>query len=75
MSTNKCAKQTVWPGGIIERGKVISVSQEGYAIASMDRDGIETPPLKPIDNRTYTEGASVIFIFFKDGTGKILCGM
>ena len=34
--------------GIIERGKVTAVSANGYTVASLDRDGIETPPLRPI---------------------------
>lgn len=61
-------------GGNIERGIVKTVTDNGYSLASYDRDGIETPPLKPIDEKTYSVGDKVYFFYFHDGTGKIICG-
>lgn len=61
-------------GGRIERGVIKTASEEGYVLRSCDRDGIETPPLKPVDDKTYSEGDKVYFFYFHDGTGKIICG-
>ena len=59
---------------MIERGKILSVSNGEYIIASLDRDGIVTPPLKPVQaSDTYSAGDMVYFFYFKDGTGRILC--
>ena len=62
-------------GGHIERGKILAASEEGYRIASLDREGIETPPLEAADGKAYLEGDKVYFFYFPDGTGKILCGL
>ena len=62
-------------GVSIERGYILDVAADGaYTVASYDRDGIETPPIKPINRNTYTKGDLVYFFLFPDGTGKILCG-
>ena len=68
--------------GIIERGKVIETATTGYRIASLDRDGIETPPLKPIESGqnsgetpTYNVGDMVYYFIFRDGTGRIICAI
>ena len=62
-------------GVSIERGYILDVAADGgYYVASYDRAGIETPPIKPIDSKTYTQGDRVYFFLFPDGTGKILCG-
>lgn len=59
----------------IERGYIVDVTADGgYCVASYDRPGIETPPIKPINSNTYTKGNLVYFFLFPDGTGKILCG-
>lgn len=59
----------------IERGYILDVAADGgYTVASYDRAGIETPPIQPINNSTYTKGDMVYFFLFPDGTGKILCG-
>lgn len=60
-------------GAMIERGRVLSTAAEGYTVASLDREGIESPPLSPIDGQSYTVGDTVYFFLFRDGTGKILC--
>ena len=66
--------------GVIERGKVIEVAESGYRIASLDRDGIETPPIKPIESGqgitpVYAVGDNVYYFFFHDGTGRIICAI
>lgn len=62
-------------GVSIERGYILDVAADGaYTVASYDRYGIETPPIKPIDSSTYAKGDMVYFFLFPDGTGKILCG-
>lgn len=66
--------------GVIERGKVIEVAESGYRIASLDRDGIETPPIKPIESGqgitpVYAVGDKVYYFFFHDGTGRIICAI
>mgnify|MGYP006873098553 CR=1 FL=1 len=59
--------------GIIERGKIISAEAGGYVIASIDRDGIETPPLAALHSgETYSAGDHVYYFIFGDGTGRIL---
>lgn len=60
-------------GTTIERGQIIAATEDGYAVASLDRDGIESPPITGIDNTTYTVGDMVYFFLFRDGTGKIIC--
>ncbi len=60
-------------GAIIERGKVLTVKVEGYTVASLDREGIESPPIFPMDGRSYTVGDTVYYFLFRDGTGRILC--
>lgn len=62
-------------GAVIERGKITTATDEGYTVASFDRDGIVTPPIQPIHDTSYTEGDKVYFFLFPDGTGKILCGL
>lgn len=62
-------------GASIERGYILDVAaSRSYYVASYDRAGIETPPIQPIDNKTYTKGELVYFFLFPDGTGKIICG-
>lgn len=65
METNRCAP--------VERGKITSVSAEGYTVASFDRDGIVSPPIGDINEGVYAVGDIVYFFLFSDGTGKIMC--
>lgn len=58
--------------GFIERGFITSITDTGYVVASCDRDGIVSPPLTPINNELLSEGDLVLFVLFKDGTGKII---
>lgn len=60
---------------VIERGTILTASEAGYTVASFDREGIQSPPILPIDGAVYTVGSRVYFFLFPDGTGKILCGM
>lgn len=58
----------------IERGTIIAVGTSGYRIASLDREGIETPEIGTInESSTYSVGDKVYFFYFTDGTGKIIC--
>ena len=61
-------------GTAIERGYILEATAEGYRVASYDRVGIETPPIRPINDNAYTKGDMVYFFLFPDGTGKIICG-
>ena len=60
-------------GAIIERGRILTAASDGYTVASLDRDGIESPKIKGIDNTAYTVGDTVYFFLFRDGTGRIIC--
>ncbi len=66
-------------GANIERGRITAKEGEGYKVASLDRDGIESPalPIMPvptgIEAPEYTVGDTVYFFLFRDGTGRIIC--
>lgn len=62
-------------GGIVERGEVSQVHQDGYIISSLDRNGIITRPIKPVGTESYKAGDRVYYFIFNDGTGRIICGM
>lgn len=57
---------------MVERGIIKAVSDDGYIVASLDRNGIVTPPIKAADEQVFDVGDMVYFLFFTDGTGKIL---
>lgn len=62
--------------GVIERGQVVETGANGYAIQSLDRDGIKTPPLKALEEgQSYSVGDKVYYFIFKDGTGRIISGI
>ncbi len=60
--------------GFIERGSIKEAAQAGYIVESLDRKGIISPPIQPINDSTYTQGDMVLFVLFRDGTGKIISG-
>ena len=60
-------------GAAIERGEVLTSEQGLYTVKSLDRDGIESPPIAAINSTVYQAGDRVYFFLFRDGTGKILC--
>lgn len=62
-------------GAVIERGRIVGSSPEGYSVESLDRQGIVSPPIIAISDAEYTVGDMVVFFLFGDGTGRILCGM
>ncbi|MBQ6274482.1 MAG: hypothetical protein IJK63_09690 [Oscillospiraceae bacterium] len=62
-------------GATIERGIIKAAGDDGYTVASLDREGIESLPLSAIDETAYTVGDTVYFFLFGDGTGKILCAV
>lgn len=59
--------------GVIERGTIKAAEDGAYIVASLDRRGIESPPIKPINDETYTVDDMVYFFLFPDGTGRIIC--
>ena len=62
--------------GIIERGKVIAVSDGKYTVKSLEREGITTRPIQPLfDGATYDVGDKVTYFVFNDGTGRIICDL
>ena len=61
-------------GANIERGRVLTAENDTYTVASLDREGIVSPPIQTTDDKRYTVGDTVYFFLFRDGTGKILCG-
>lgn len=60
--------------GYIERGTIKEAAEAGYIVESLDRKGIVSPPIQPIAETTYTQGDMVLFVLFRDGTGKIISG-
>jgi hypothetical protein len=62
-------------GAFIERGIIKSVEEDGYVIASYDRNGILLPPLTGYDGATYNVGDKVYYFVCCDGKGKIICGL
>nr|DAU77505.1 MAG TPA: hypothetical protein [Caudoviricetes sp.] len=56
----------------IERGEIREKTESGYVVASLDREGIETQPIKALEDKEYTVGERVYFFCFQDGTGKII---
>lgn len=61
-------------GATIERGKIKEVRSGMYIVASLDRDGIETPPIPRMTSgvEPYHVGDKVYFFLFGDGEGMIL---
>lgn len=68
--TNDC-----YSGAFVERGIVTAVEDDGYVVSSFDRKGITLPPLKGYDGATYSVGDKVFYFAFRDGTGRIICGL
>ena len=60
--------------GIIERGTILKAKDGGYTVASLDRDGIITPPLMALEEgTTFGPRERVYYFIFSDGTGRIIC--
>ena len=59
--------------GGIERGRVAEATAAGYIVESLDRKGIVSPPITPAGESEYAQGDLVLFVLFRDGTGKIIC--
>ena len=65
-------------GASIERGRITGQAEGGYTVASLDRDGIESPaiptiPVSGAGGAEYAVGDMVYFFLFRDGTGGIIC--
>lgn len=75
MDNQKHAKSTR-ECGIVERGTVQEVSEGKYTVASIDREGIITPPMLPLmEGDSFSEGDKVVYFYFNDGTGRIICDL
>lgn len=58
-------------GAPIERGKVLKVADEKPSVESIDRPGIITGPLDKNEGLTVSEGDTVFFCVFEDGSGLV----
>ncbi len=58
--------------GRAERGIVVSVTEAGAKVASYDRPGIVTKPLKPLFLKPVQVGWPVFFMEFENGNGVII---
>ena len=59
-------------GAAVERGTVLRVMESGPVVESIDRPGLMTGGLTVMGNVTVSEGDTVFFVAFEDGTGLIL---
>ena len=61
---------------IVERGVITEKTEDGYKILSLDRDGLDVPPLAPVTTGdVFAVGQKVYYFVFNDGTGRIICGI
>ena len=60
-------------GASIERGRIADIANDGYRVENLDRPGLTTCVITGMDNTAYNTGDLVLFVMFRDGTGKILC--
>lgn len=58
-------------GAEIERGTVVSADAGGCVIRSLDRTGIQSPPIPDLSGEV-SAGDTVWFFLFPDGTGAVL---
>lgn len=75
MLEDDTVKKEIIHGAVIERGKIVSVSNGAYVVESVDRDGITALPSTPIDLETFSVGDLVYFFVHDDGTGRIISGI
>lgn len=59
-------------GARIERGEILTVNDDVYTVASLDREGIVSPPIPALAGSGYATGDRVYFFLFRDGTGGVL---
>ena len=59
-------------GTAMERGTIISVTEQGARVASTDRPGIVTKPLKAMFNKPMQVGWTVFFIEYENGSGLVI---
>ena len=60
-------------GTTVERGKIAEVANGGYRVENLDRPGLVSGVISGAAGAEYTTGDYVLFVMFRDGTGKILC--
>lgn len=66
-------QETPASGAMVERGKIAEVGAEGCKVKNLDRPGLTSKALTGIDDTEYAVGDMVLFVMFRDGTGKIFC--
>ncbi len=59
-------------GALLERGRVLSVSEDGAAVESLERGNVTSPPLAFPESLALAPGDTVYFCLFDDGDGLIL---
>ena len=59
-------------GAYLERGEVTGSEADKWTVKSLDRVGIDSPPLPSLSGATYAQGDIVLFSMFPDGTGMII---
>ena len=59
-------------GAVIERGVILTADVGAYTVKSYSRDGVTTPKIRAIGDKTYSVGQWVFFFLFDDGTGRVL---
>lgn len=60
-------------GAQIERGRIAEIATGGYRVTNLDRPGLTSRVITGTDNTAYAVDDLVLFILFRDGTGKIIC--
>lgn len=59
-------------GATIERGTICAVTDDGYKVQSLTRDGITTPALPSLCGDSLKTGDRVYYFMFDDGHGAIM---
>lgn len=59
-------------GARVERGEIRSETEGRFVVASLDREGIVSPPISALAGAGYDAGDKVYFFLFRDGTGAVL---
>lgn len=61
-------------GTTVERGRIAEIANGGgYRVENLDRPGLVSRVITGTGGVEYNVDDCVLFVMFKDGTGKILC--
>lgn len=60
-------------GALVERGRIAQIANDGYRVENLDRRGLTSRAVEAMDNTEYAVDDIVLFVMYRDGTGKILC--